>query len=403
VKTKSAVIIIDTGFSPRSLQASRKILAAIDVASQRVVTGSDNSPYLTWERDAGSLEAVAQDDLNHGSIVLDSLVAANPELPVVLVRAYDDSVKLVRTEFAGGKQVRPGWTEAYRAAVDICRKRGLASVANLSFGGYTHAMDGTGWESHVLAHDTGAGKAGHIILAGAGSGNGTAIHASWLTTPGMTEEVSAFQSCPTTYNLWCAADAGAPESGDWLLEVFLNDRKVWQELATNVGPNLWNNRKQVNFHVPGAGKVRIRTSRFFRSDAGFGGVASGFANRGTRQLFSANAHAAPRAKVNKLDPLRFDCWILQKECDAMFLDHKDGMSIAEPAIFPHVISVGLKSGEYAPDQNEPGAQPDLLLDGAGPISFRLPEVVAQVADLIGNDPSLDVVAVRKWLCERKVA
>jgi hypothetical protein len=397
------VIIIDTGFSRSSLQSARKIIAALDVDTCHVATGS---PYLSWEQHADQLGIIARDDLNHGSLVLKSLLAADPDRPVILVRAYDEDVRLIRTTFAGGRQVKPGWVEAYRTAVAICRQRGFASVANLSFGGYTHAMDGSGWESHCLARETGAGMPGHIVLAGAGAGNGVAIHASWSTAPGTTMEVKAFQSGPTTYNLWCAADAGAPEANDWLLEVFLNDRKVGQELASHVAPNLWNNRKQVTIHVPGAGQVRFCTSRFFRSDAGFGGIASGFGGGDSQQLLTASGMRTAKQVSNSassVDALRFDCWVVQSDCDAMFLDHKDMMSIAEPAIFPHVIAVGLKSGEYAANQTEPGAKPDLLIDGKGPISFRLPEVAARVARMLDLDPALDVVAVRQRLSAENAA
>lgn len=375
MRDKTAVIIIDTGFSRSSLLAARKIIAALDVDTCHIATGTEDSPYLTLERNADELGIVARDDLNHGSLVLNSLLAVNPDLPVILVRAYNEDVQLVRTEFAHGRQVKPGWTEAYRTAVAICRERGLASVANLSFGGYTHAMDGTGWESHSLAQETGAGKPGHIVLAGASAGNGAAIHASWTTAPAETTDVLAVQSCATTYNLWCGADGAAPEASDWVLEVFLNDRLVGREVSDHLAPNLWNNRKQVSMRVPGAGQVRFRISRFFRSDAGFGALAA----------------------------IRFDCWVVQSDCGAVFLDHKDVMSIAEPAIFSHVIAVGLKSGEYAANQNEPGAKPELLLDGNGPISFRLPEVAARVAQMLSEDPALDVVAVRNKLIEARVS
>ncbi|MBX3151904.1 hypothetical protein KF728_17230 [Candidatus Obscuribacterales bacterium] len=376
MRDKTAVIIIDTGFSRSSLQAAGKIIAALDVDTCRVATGTEDSPYLTMERNADELGIVARDDLNHGSLVLQSLLGVNPDLPVVLVRAYNQNVRLVRTVFAHGRQVKPGWTEAYRTAVAICRERGLASVANLSFGGYTHAMDGTGWESHSLAQETGAGKPGHIVLAGAAAGSGAAIHASWSTHPGETTELRAVQGGPTMYNLWCAADAAAPESSDWAMEVFLNGHLISREMSDHLAPNLWNNRKQVSINVPGAGQVLFRVSRFFKDGSDFGGVHSNY---------------------------RFDGWVVQSEADAVFLDHKDVMSIAEPAIFPHVIAVGLKSGEYAENQNEPGAKPEVLIDGAGPISFRLPEVAAQVAQMLNEDPALDVVAVRDKLSNKNAA
>lgn len=375
MRDKTAVIIIDTGFSRPSLQAARKIIAALDVDTCHIATGSAQSPYLTMERDADELGIVARDDLNHGSLVLKSLLEVNPELPVILVRAFDENGRLVRTKFAHGAQVKPGWTEAYRTAVAICRERGLASVANLSFGGYTHAMDGSGWESHSLAQETGAGKPGHIVLAGASAGNGIAIHSSWTTAPAETTEVQAVQTGSTTYNLWCAADASKPEANDWVVEVFLDDRLVGREMSDHLAPNLWNNRKQVSVRVAGEGQVRFCVSRFFRADTGFGGIAA---------------------------DLRFDCWVVESDGDAAFLDHKDVMSIAEPAIFPHVIAVGLKSGEYAANQDEPGSKPELLIDGNGPISFRLPEVAAKVAQMLSEDPALDVVAVRNKLIETRL-
>ncbi len=432
MKDKSAVIIIDTGFSLESLRQARKVLAVINVATGKISTGS---PRLTWADNADVLSAFAHDPTNHGSLVLKSLTALAPDLPVVLVRGYNEEQEMARTIFRHGKQVRAGWTEAYLAAVAICRERGLASVANLSFGGYHHALDGTGWESHCLAQVTGAGRPGHIVVAGAGAGDGSAIHASWRVETGASQEVRAFQSCPTTYNLWCAADANSPESSNWLLEVFLNDKLVVQELSGHVMPNLWNDRKQITFRVPGAGRTRIRVSRFWNTGTEGGDSLlgaepgrQGFLSRGNdsrrgeigsnRQalrgiLASSDKGRGPVGVTTsattkqmaraKLDPLRFDCWISQCKADAAFLDHKDAMSIAEPAIFPHVIAVGLKSGAYAADQNQPGHKPELLLDGNGPISFRLPEVAAQIARLLAADPSLDVVAVLEQLKVTKAA
>lgn len=430
MKDKSAVIIIDTGFSLESLRSARKILAVINVATGKIETGS---PWLTWAENADVLSAFAHDPRNHGSLVLKSLMAVAPDLPVVLVRGYNEEQEMARTIFRHGKQVRAGWTEAYLAAVTICRERGLASVANLSFGGYHHALDGTGWESHCLAQVTGAGKPGHIVVAGAGAGDGSAVHASWRVETGTSQEVRAFQSCPTTYNLWCAADAASPESNNWLLEVFLNGKLVVQELSGHILPNLWNNRKQVTFRVEGTGQTRIRISRFWKNDTEDGGglmggelQRNGFLSRGSesrrgetekgrqalRGLAASSGKGRGTAGATKkdnrtaqagLDPLRFDCWISQAKGDAAFVDHKDAMSIAEPAIFPHVIAVGLQSGSYAADQNQPGHKPELLLEGSGPVSFRLPEVTAQVARMLAADPSLDMVAVRDRLKSDKAA
>ncbi|HMO23098.1 MAG TPA: hypothetical protein PKC98_19220, partial [Candidatus Melainabacteria bacterium] len=83
--------------------------------------------------------------------------------PVVLVRAYTNEIRLRRTRFQDGKVVSPGWTAAYSWAVELCRERGYNTVTNCSFGGYTHAMDGSGWEAPSLRQWTGPGKPGHII------------------------------------------------------------------------------------------------------------------------------------------------------------------------------------------------------------------------------------------------
>ncbi|MDZ4833854.1 MAG: hypothetical protein SGJ27_08750 [Candidatus Melainabacteria bacterium] len=435
MKDNSAVIIIDTGFSLESLRQAGKILAVINVATGRVETGS---PYLTWSENADVLSVFAHDPLNHGSLVLKSLTALAPDLPVVLVRGYGYDQKMARTEFKHGRQVRAGWTEAYLAAVGVCRERGLASVANLSFGGYHHAVDGTGWESHCLAQVTGAGKSGHVVVAGAGAGDGSALHASWRVETGGMEVAIASQSGSTTYNFWSAAQTGSPHANDWLLEVLLNGKLVAQELSGHIWPNLWNNRKQVTVRVEGVGQVRIRTSRFWSGDTEHGGSLLTGDTSGSRGLLSPGLGACdsdagdsrqalrgilaspgkshslmgatdsattpeslPVAEL--LDPLRFDCWISQTDSDAVFLTHRDVKSIAEPAIFPHVIAVGLESGSYAADQNQPGSKPDLLLPGGGPISFRLPEVVVKVARMLATNPSLDVVAVRERLQADKVA
>jgi hypothetical protein len=92
---------------------------------------------------------------------------------------------------------------------------------------------------------------------------------------------------------------------------------------------------------------------------------------------------------------RFDVWV---NGGASFLDHVDATLVAEPAVFPHVIAAGLRSGSYAPDQMQPGSKPDVLVPGAGPISFRLPEVTAAVARLLmESEAGLDVEQVRALL------
>lgn len=397
MKHGSAAIIVDTGFSLESLECARNnILAVIDARTGSVITGF---PFISWEHNAEVLNSFAGDPLNHGSMVLGALMKHSPELPVILIRAFDDTGKLIRTTFHGGKIVRPGWTEAYLTAVHICRVLGMSSVANLSFGGYMHALDGSGWESHCLSSVTGPGKPGHIVVAGAASGNGHGIHASWRTEPGETTEVSAVQQSSTTYNFWSAADSTSHQANDWLLEVFLDGKKLGEEFSGNLVPNLWNNRKQVTFGVEGSGTVTIRTTRYWKADVRYGDLLAlnAFcADSMAEQPFHCAKFSSPLTQQRKkVDNLRFDCWINQTNSGAEFTDHKDPMFVAEPAIFPHVIAVGLIAGLYAPDQAEATAKPDLLLEGEGPISFRLPEVTAAIAAFLAQDSSLDVVHVRK--------
>ncbi|MBY0548375.1 MAG: hypothetical protein K2W95_13850 [Candidatus Obscuribacterales bacterium] len=395
MKHGSAAIIVDTGFSFESLQSARNnILAVIDARTGSVITGF---PFISWEHNAEVVESFAGDPLNHGSMVLSALMKQAPELPVILIRAFDDAGKLIRTTFHDGKIVRPGWTEAYLTAVHICRVLGLCSVANLSFGGYVHAADGSGWESYCLSSVTGPGKPGHIVVAGAAAGNGHAIHASWRTDPGLTTEVSASQESSTTYNFWSAADNSSPQANDWLLEVFLDGKKLGEEFSANLVPNLWNNRKQVTIGVEGSGTVTIRTTRFWKADTRYCDLlalnVAGANSVGERPFHCAKPSIQPTPR-KRVDNLRFDCWINQTNSGAKFLDHKDPMFIAEPAIFPNVIAVGLIGGLYSPDQGEPGAKPELLIEGDGPISFRLPEITAAIAKFLAEDSSLDVVQVR---------
>lgn len=386
---RTAAIIIDTGFSEESMKTAKNILAILDVRTGSVISGF---PYLSWEYNKDALTSFAGDPYNHGSSVLSALMQQSPELPVILVRAFNDG-KFIRTTFVDGQIVKPGWTEAYKTAVAICKNLGISSVANLSFGGYTHAADGSGWESFCLGSATGPGKPGHIVVAGAGAGGGDPIHSSWRTEPGQNTEVTAYQHDTTTYNFWCSAEADSHQFNDWLLEVFLDGNKLGEEFGGDLIPNFWNNRKQVTFQVDGPGTVTIRTTRFWGADRRFKGLQVAHNSAQNQDQFHC---AKPRPiNLHRRDPLRFDCWINQ--ATAHFADHHDAMTIAEPAIFPHVIAVGLNQGKYSADQFERGAKPDLLIDGDGPVSFRLPEVVAEIARYLDEDPSLDMVAVRNRL------
>ncbi len=409
IDERSAVIIVDTGYSLESLQSAGSILAILDVKTGSVISGF---PFLTWEHNAAVLEAFAGDPLNHGSMVLSALTSQAPDLPVILVKAYDDQHRLIRTKFHNGKIVRPGWTEAYLTAVHICRALGLASVANFSFGGYTHAADGTGWESYCLSTVTGPGKSGHVIVAGAGTGTGDAIHSSWRTETGTSTEVNAYQASSATYNFWCAADAASPQFNDWLFEVFLDGEKIAEEFGANLIPNLWNSKKQITVTVEGAGNVRLRTTRFHSSKCKrpnmlqlSGNILGHDTSSGGSPLLNYHCAKKPHLSLVKssIDMYRFDCWIHQAQSNAKFLDHQDGMLVAEPAIFPHTLSVGLSKGYYSPDQNERGSKPDLLIEGDGPISFRLPEVAAQIAYMLAEDHTLDSEAVRIQLISQLAA
>lgn len=381
VAGKCAVIVIDTGFSLASIAKARHILATVDLSTGRSAVGE---PFLdiAVEGDRKILEDFSGDPLNHGSLVLEALVAEAPELPVVLVRAYSNDVRLIRTGWSDGKISRPGWTEAYLAVVDFCKKRGYSTVTNCSFGGYTHAMDGTGWEAHCLRQVTGAGKPGHIVIAGAGAGSRRALHASWRTEPATYTDVHVRQRQSTTYNFWCGASALEPESSDWSLEVFLNGQEVAQYSSQHIAANIWNQRKQLTFTVPGEGLVAFRVCRF-SFDATEDGAEG--------ESVDAGCFSAPSTDVH-----RFDMWINHQD-DAEFLDHVDETTIAEPAVFPEVIAAGLQSGSYAPNQADASAKPEILLPGEGPISFRLPSLTAMVARWLSLDPALDVAAVKERL------
>ncbi|MDZ4837045.1 MAG: hypothetical protein SGJ27_24950 [Candidatus Melainabacteria bacterium] len=405
---RSAAIIIDTGFSVESIQAAQNIIAIIDVRTGSITPGY---PYLSWECNEELLGAFAGDPFNHGSMVLSALMREAPDLPVVLIRAFDDA-RLLRTSFHKGRISKPGWTEAYLTAVQLCKNLGLCSVANMSFGGYTHAADGSGWEAHCLSQVTGPGKPGHVVIAGAGTGTGDAIHSSWRTEPGQVTEVFAQQNASTTYNFWSSAEPGSLQYNNWLMEVFINDYKISEEFSADLIPNLWNDRKQVTFHVEGEGVVKIRTSRFWGADTRYRDLcqfSSGLIAANAQNVDKEHAsrlHCAkkpPLVAKRKNDVLRFDCWINRIYCNSYFLDHYDQMTIAEPAIFPNVISVGLDGGNYSADQLEIGGKPDLLIDGDGPVSFRLPEITAEVAAYLSEDPTLDVVAVNNLVRNEKAA
>jgi hypothetical protein len=179
------------------------------------------------------------------------------------------------------------------------------------------------------------------VVAAAGPGDGRAAHASWQTAAGGSTTVQLFQQGICRYNLWTGAGAG----DDWTLEVFSQNGLAARYTARDIPENFWNGRRQLTFSIEGNGVFHLRVKR----------------------------HSAEPAA----EAIRFDCWTLTSESSA-FHNYIDPVLIAEPAAFPQVISAGLTAGIYSPHQGIPGEKPDVLLDGPGPISFRLPEVTAAV-------------------------
>lgn len=346
---ETCLIVIDSGFSLESLRDAR-VLAVRDLATDVTVIGA---PVVSDVE----LRNFAHDPLNHGSIVLQNLRKLAPNAPVILIRIIGEDGRIIRTGWQGGKIATDGWTEAYIWAVELCKQLNVTSVANCSFGGITHAADGTGWESHQLARVTGAGLPGHVLVAASGPGDGRPVHASWLTEPGSTKWISARQTAPTTYNFW----AGSSHQ-QWWLTVRRDGDVVGRYEGAWLDGNMWNQRQQLTFDVDGSGEVTFE-----------------FTLAGDAQT-----------------TLKCDCWV-RGEASSNFLNYIDARLIAEPAVFPHVIATGFRTGAYSPTQFEPDAKPDVLVDGGGQISFRTPEVTVAVAQLLANDPTLDVVKVRNAL------
>lgn len=356
-KRKAAVIIADTGFSPDSLAGATRILGVYDLVQRRCVIGN---PCVT---DATDLGAFAGDPHKHGSFVLKALTALDPDVPVVLIRSHDPEEGIIRTTWQNGKPVSDGWTEAYLWAVRLCQLHGLASVANFSFGRVFHAADGTGWDAFQFAKVVGEGKPGHVIVAAAGPGDGRAAHAAFSAVDNTATAVAVQQNEATTYNFWTKVNGAAEKDAqdDWVLEVWRGGSLLLRQDGAHVPVNFWNGRKQLQFKLEGEGRTTLVVKL---KDATVG-------ERG------------------------FECWLATG--DARFLDHIDDTYIVEPAAFPSVIAVGLKAGSYSSAQRLPGCKPDVLIDGGGPISFRLPEVVVKVVRILEENPGLDALQVKALL------
>lgn len=350
MKGRTAIIIIDSGFSREVLARARNnILAVHDVPSNTFVAGNDRS-RLDWF--AGDVYQ------NHGTEVLARVLQRRPESPLLLVRAFGTDKRLVRTEWTEGRVTRTGWVEAYLQAVEFCRTQGLSSVANCSFGGYVHAMDGTGWEAFNIGKVTGKGNRGHIMISGAGPGDGRPTHASTSLWPGEERVINAWQDGDTHYNFWARRPEGA-----WTLTVRMNGHTVFAVHSTDVPPNLWNGLKQQTLRLFGRGDVQFHVT-------------------------------CPSVVADVRSLLSFHCWV---EGPALFANHVDPVAVAEPACLPSVIAVGLASSNYSPNQWLPGEKPDVLLPGGEQVSFRLPEVTVAVSRILDANANLDVDGVRALL------
>jgi len=356
-KRKAAVIIADTGFSADSLAGAKRVLGVYDLVKRRCVIGdSDGS-------DATDLGAFAGDPSEHGSFVLKATLAEDADVPLVLIRSHDPEAGIIRTGWQDGKPAQDGWTEAYLWAVRLCQLHGLASVANFSFGRVFHAADGTGWDAFQFAKVVGAGKPGHVIVAAAGPGDGRAAHGRFSAALNTATVVGVRQEETTSYNFWTKVASGSDEDqqDDWILEVWRQGQLVFRQDGAYVPVNFWNGRKQVQFSLEGEGNLSL----------------------------------VVRLKDGSSGERGFECWLATG--NARFLDHIDDTYIVEPAALPSVIAVGLKAGNYSSAQRLPGHKPDVLIDGGGPISFRLPEVVGKVRRILEDNPNLDALQVKALL------
>jgi hypothetical protein len=373
---QTALIVIDSGFNAQAMKAAGKIMAFADLTTGNIAATSEGA------LSESDLKPFAGDPLNHGSVVLaggngfTGLSDLMPDSPFILIRAFGTENKLIRTEWQGGTIVRPGWTEAYRWAVEFCRQHNMSSVANCSFGGFAHAMDGTGWEARQLAMETGAGKPGHIVVSATGPGDAAGLHASWSQAAGEMKTVTAEQKCSSSYNLWSAEPPTARTSdfarfAAWKLHVFRDGKLIEKHDAANIPNNLWNQRKQLKLIIEGAGHIQFVLTR--------------------------DKQPHWEKSISRLQQ-RFDCWV--ESGDAMFRDHIDPVAISEPAIFPHVLAVGFDHCNYSPDQMQPNGKPDILLTGdrQTPISFRTPVISASVARLFNSGQHhLDLEGVKAIL------
>lgn len=384
---QNAVIVIDSGFSQDVVAQVKNLIGFYDLNSGIAVTGA---PLIKGDQAQFVLQNLCRDPLDHGSIVLRGLLSRKPNCAFVLVRAFDDGGALQRTAWSNGQVVSDGWVEGYLWARQLCASRGFTSVANLSFGGYSHAQDGSGWESFKLASVVGSGKlagsadentagqnlAGHVLVAATGPGDGRGIHCSFTASENTV--VHGYQGSTSVYNLWVDRNVSSnAEHCHWHLLVKLNGREVAQHQGRLIPRNIWNDRQQLTFVLEGEGNFEFSITP---------ASAPGASAQGPADLVTAACDA--------IATTRFDIFVAQGE-DACFFDHVDAEAISEPACLSQVIAVGLRTGSYGNCMVNGIAKPEVKLAGGGPISFRIAEVTALVACLLEADPTMDIAQVRQ--------
>ena len=392
---KNAVIVIDSGFSQDVVAQVKNLIGFYDLNSGITVTGA---PLIKGDQAQFVLQNLCRDPLDHGSIVLRGLLLRKPDCAFVLVRAFDDAGALQRTGWSNGRVVSDGWVEAYLWARQLCASRGFTSVANLSFGGYSHAQDGSGWESFKLASVVGSGKpvdfadvtsavpnlSGHVLVAATGPGDGRGIHCSFTASENTV--VHGFQGGTSVYNLWVDRNVSSnSEHCHWQLLVKMNGREVAQHQGYLLPRNIWNDRQQLTFVLEGEGNFEFSITP---------ASAPVVSVQEPADLVSELASASDAV----LASTRFDIFVAQGE-DACFFDHVDADAVSEPACLSQVIAVGLQAGSYGNCMVNGIAKPEVKLAGGGPISFRIAEVTALVAGLLEANPTLDIAQVRQKLLD----
>lgn len=357
---QTALIVIDSGFSRESLTGVN-VISYEDLLTQGRVVGDPQIDITS-----GAHDQFLGDPLRHGEQVLNALKErVSPGAPVILIKAVDREGRMIRTQWRDGKVIRRGWVDAYRWAVEECKRRGLLSVANCSFGGFVHAMDGTGWEAFQLGQAAGHG---HVVVAAAGPGSESSVHASWTLEPGECKTIESFQKGASSYNFWVSSKPRSTNqpcfsNRKWQLEVWSEDRLQRVDNGELIAANFWNRKQQLTLGVSAANAV-------------------------TRFVWRNQSSST----------LKCDGWIVNE--NAAFLAHVDKRAIAEPAAFPVVIAVGFSNRLYSPNQRQLRSKPEILLRGDGMLSFRVPEVTARATRILSENPQFTSKQVLAVLCQK---